>query len=407
MATASGDGWAELPLLVHRVCGALACAADVTLLLVDRVARPPENDGAVRVLTFVGPVPDRRKELAQRRALFGPDPVCDGGIDCACTTALRESLARYLPVAAQEVLLRSAGGDSPELFAHLRSLPYDVVVFAGCATASTYWGLEAVAGRRRTVLVPGAIDDPVLAIPAVVGVLRGVDAVLVTTDHEADLVARCGAGPARERLHNVGFVLQVADLSSRTAPYGFDAGPTFVVAGDWNEPLRGHDRVVAWATRLRDDLGGRAAVRFVGPGVQRLPAWARAPFTSARVDAWRWMARARAVIDPAPHRIVGRTALESLLFGIPVIVPADGGASRHHAEAGDGGLWYWSYGEFHACVTALLDSELSSTLGTQGRAYAERHYCDTDGFVRRVEAATLGTAAVPTSPGATGAGSGR
>jgi len=401
VATASAQGWAELPLLVHRVCGALACVARVTLLLVGETARRPGRDGAVEVLTFAGRSPRTGADLALRRACFGPDPVSDGGVACACTAALRRSLAADLPVGAQEALLRSAGGESPELFAHLASLPYDVIVFAGCATASTYWGLQAVGGRRPMVLLAGAVDDPPLWMAAVGDVLDGVDAVLVTSDYEADLLARRAPSLEPARVHDVGFVVEVAELSVRTPPFGFDGRATVVVAGDWNESLRGHDRVVAWATRLEHDLDGRATVRFVGPGVQRLPAWSRAQFASAHVDAWRWMARAVAVIDPEPQRILGRTVLESLLFATPVVVPADGGASRHHAEAGNAGLWYRSYAELRACVEALLQDGVASTMGSQGRTYARGRVCDTDRFVRRVGDAVLGATGVDATHGAT------
>lgn len=392
VATASGDGWAELPLVVRRVCGALACHFDVTLLLAGPEPGPETVDGAVRVLALGATPSSGRSLLALERAFFGPDPEADGSPACECADVLRRELAAELPLAAQEQVLATVGGDSAALFAHLASVPYDVVVFAGAATASTYGGLQAVAGRCRTIVLAGAVDEALLWMPVIGQILESADGVMVTGAYEADLVARRAPG-SKAAIHDVGFVLQVAELSVRTPPFGFDGGvPTVVVAADWNEPWRRRDRVVARATRLHRDLAGRAQVRFVGPGIQRLPRWGRSDFASSRIDAWRWMARAVAVVDPEPHRLIGRVAVESLLFATPVVVPANGGASRHHAEAGDGGLWYRGYEEMLACVEALLDDDVSSSLAEQGRAYATERYCDTERFVSRVGWAVAGLA---------------
>lgn len=391
VVAAGDDGWAaELPLVLQQICGALAMVADVTLLRVTAEYAAPRTEGAFRIRSFVGPTPEPRRALALRRACFGPDGCHDGAIDCDCTAVLQRRMATELPVAAQRALLRATGGDSPELFTHLASLPYDTVVFAGCASASTYWGLQAVAGRQPTVVLAGAVNEPTLWMPVVADVLDAADGVLVTGECEAEVLTQGAPALKPEKIGDIGFVLHVAELASRTPPFGFDGRPAVVVVGDWNEPGHSRTRLVSWAARLQHHLGGRASVRFVGPGVQRLPRGVRAEFASSRVDSWRWMARAIAVIDPEPQRLIGRSTVEALLYGVPVLVPADGGASRRHAEAGNGGLWYRSYGELLAGVEALLEDDVRTTLGRQGQDYAAHRFTDTERYIQGVQQAVLG-----------------
>ena len=91
-----------------------------------------------------------------------------------------------------------------------------------------------------------------------------------------------------------------------------------------------------------------------------------------------------AVLDPVPQRLVGRQVLEAFLYRVPVIVYARGGASREHAEAGNGGLWFRTDEELCATVRALLDDELGQLLGEQGCSYAQHRHADTDTFVKNV-----------------------
>jgi hypothetical protein len=97
------------------------------------------------------------------------------------------------------------------------------------------------------------------------------------------------------------------------------------------------------------------------------------------------------VIDPGPHRVVGQEVLEALLFGVPVVVAADGDATREHAETGNCGLWYLVDDELVGAVRRLLDRDVSRLLGEQGRAYAAGWFGDTERYVNRVVEAVLGS----------------
>lgn len=384
------QGWCDQSLVVRRMCGALACRAEVDLLVADGATPRVGADGAVQVLGFSADQATPVRHLALRRALLGPQSG-DPAISCACTAAMQRQRAAALPRVAQEALLMAAGGYSPELFRHLAATSYDIVVFCGCDTASTYWGMDAIGGRRPCVLLPAAAGDPALWNPAVLEVLDEADRIVVTTSFEADVVRLLDPELKSDQVWPLGFVIQVNLLASRSPAVDPLGPPTLVVARDWTKDVP-VDSLVAWCDALVRDLGPRLKVRLAGPGAQRLPRRLRAEYAGSRSDLWRWMANALAVIDPEPNRLLGREVLESMLFATPVIVPAVGGASRMHADSGNGGLWYQTYEELRACVEAVLEPEVQAALGDQGRTYASSTYGDTDSFVGRVGDAVLALA---------------
>lgn len=96
------------------------------------------------------------------------------------------------------------------------------------------------------------------------------------------------------------------------------------------------------------------------------------------------MARAAAVVDPEPGRVLGLSVAEAMLLGAPVVVAADGEASREWAESGNGGLWYRSSSELRASLDLLLSNGTGTHLGAQGRSWAERWFGDPGAFVERV-----------------------
>ncbi len=105
-----------------------------------------------------------------------------------------------------------------------------------------------------------------------------------------------------------------------------------------------------------------------------------------RTDLWRLVAHAQVVVDLCPGPLVARECVESMRYGIPVVVPA-GTAAADLAALG-GGLWYHDVAELLGCVEAFADSDLRDTLGEQGRAVADDLYGDPGRFVDRVAAAT-------------------
>jgi glycosyltransferase involved in cell wall biosynthesis len=375
------DPWNEHHLLTRRLAGALACSADVDILLPGIAPRKPDHDGAVRILAFPGTPVDPVRRLAWHVAVLGEHGTDDPAA-CSCLKATRH---RGLPNLAEEELVRAEGGDSPELYRYLNETSYDLVVFVGYQFPATCWGIRSVPDERRAVLVPAARPEAALWLRIHDEVFERAERIIVTTEAERAMIdERVGEARGR-RIENLGFVTGVNYLARTTEPHDFE-GQRYVVMGrKWDEPPP-VERIRSLAAGL-EELGDDVALRLVGPGAETLPFGVR--LTTSPLDVWRWVSRAVALLDPRPHQLIGTGVLEALLFRTPVVVPANGGASREHAEQGNGGLWYRTDDELFASVGALLDDGLRRTLGEQGRRYAEDTYADTDAYIKRVAASLL------------------
>jgi glycosyltransferase involved in cell wall biosynthesis len=375
-----GDPWDELSVLAGRLTGALACRADVDVLVPD--GRTSSGwDGAGRVLRFSAASADRRVRSAWRRVAFGPDEHGPDGCRCPTGTPTR----RRFPAPVEEQLVLAEGGDSPALYEHLRTTAYDAIVFVGLHSPVTAFGVRALPESRRVFLVPGTHDLSLdLAIHDTA--LSRAERLLVCTDTERRRMTERLGGDDRDRVQNIGFLLQVNSVAQPESPDDRE-GRFAVVAGDWrNAAALG--RYHAWAERLAGVMPPGVALRLVGAGATGLAHGV--PQSDARIDAWWWMARAVAVIDPVPRRVVGQEVLEAMLLGVPVVVAADGDATREYAESGNGGLWYRAEDELVASVARLLDRPVAESLGEQGRAYALGRFVDTDTYVKRVCKTVLG-----------------
>lgn len=101
-----------------------------------------------------------------------------------------------------------------------------------------------------------------------------------------------------------------------------------------------------------------------------------------RMDLWRLLAHAALTIDLRPGRFVGRECVESLRYGVPIVVPADSIGAEH--AAGGGGLWYRDVAELVGCVERLSDPTLRSAMSLAGRGAADARYGDPARLVSRL-----------------------
>jgi len=371
------DPWDEAQLVARRVAGALACGADVDLLL-PTGGPAQELDGALRVQRFSGSRADPARRRAWREVAFGPG-LPDDPFVCSCRRFGRE---RNAPAAlVEEQLVLAEGGDSPDLYRHLQETPYDLVVFVGLHSPATYWGARAVPDGRRVMVVPATVDEDVAWLGIHRDTLQRAERVIVATETERSIWSeRLGDEGSIETIN---FLVGVNPLARLTDPHDFDRQRYVIVADDWTRTLPASSaRLERWAELIERNVHPAVRLRVVGPGSDQHPLGIR--LTSSRLDIWRWMSRAMAVLDPVPQRLIGRQVLEAFLYRVPVIVHARGGASREHAEVGSGGLWFRSDEELCATVRALLDGELHQLLGEQGCSYAQGRFADTDTFIKTV-----------------------
>lgn len=277
------------------------------------------------------------------------------------------------------------------------------------------WTLaERAAPGARMVLLPLVGNQPGIFLPSLSSPFDRAAAVLVSTEAERRLVeGRPGAAAATtDRVRVVGLSLtgpttpgatelesDADDREGGGTPARPDGGwidasgaeaPRVVVFTE--SSLGAHDDRAASARLVAQALPG-VAVTVVGTdGVEYW--WRGFPTRRALggsgVDARGLMAGATVTVDLRPGPLVARRALDSLLSGTPIVVPADSRA-RQYAEHGGGGLWFGSPGDLLWCVEALVEPDVAGRFGAEGRRYVRQWFTSRDGFEDRVRAAAWGT----------------
>jgi hypothetical protein len=380
VAPAPRPGWDEKGLVVQRFAGALACHADVELLM------PAEHDrtdrhGALTVRRFRSTPAAPGRQAALRELIFGPDARRHPP-RCQCSSEMLRDAAISLPMEVQVEFVESAGGRSPGLLEHLAEQGGEAVVFCDYSAPATRDGMLVLPDATPAILLPLAAAEPALSLDVHDTVFERANAVVTVTGGERDRLLRRRTPPASP-LHDLRFVLRVHDLVWKNEPLAYDADvPTVVIPREWRPGSR-TDALVRLARTLEHRFGGRLQVRLVGPGWKHVPGDLRGPYADSRFDIWRWCCRALAVVDPDSGKLLGREVLESMMYGTPVVVPFEPGAAVEHAQASSGGLWYRTDDELEACLGSLLDHEVRGALGAQAKQYADGNYQDTESYVRR------------------------
>lgn len=323
----SEEGW-----VTRQVAGALACHADVDVVVLDGDRAETVTDSVFTVHRLaVGPA-------------GGTDPW--GGASDILTTLAPDSvlIAGHRSLGALRALDRLG-----------KTVP--VVLLA----------LDSGADRGARPTVPAPFGP--------------ISAVLVVTGDEADSVsARMpGCGP----IHRLGAPL-AANPGARSEPDAMvgDSDAVLVITGaprdDPGEQGGGSqlvrvyfpDRTVAVVHDDAFRVWHRGRLKE-GPPVTRSS-------DLARLMAWAWV-----TVDLRPGPLFARRTIESLLYGTPVVVPRDS-RGRQHAALGKGGLWYSGPVELVGCIEAMLDPSTHDPLSRQGRTYAAQEYGSTDRFIERV-----------------------
>jgi hypothetical protein len=364
-ATGSEEAW-----ITRQVAGALACVADVHVVTPQGDVPRDRIESVFAVHELASPVPplaELQRDLLVE-AVTATGGIRDGRIPAAIGSLLDRGLVDPW-VRAADVL---------------SALRPDAVVIAGHEQVGALAAVdEAVPDVPLTLLALG-VDPDSLAFPHFDPLFDRAASVLAVSEGErAEIVEHHGGA---DKVHVVGAPM-AANPSALSEPSPW-VGTTEYVIVLTDADSNADEEVVELSRLIRlrfpeHPVGISYTDVFVVWHEGRwVPGW---PVERAS-DLARLMGFARAVVDLHPGPLFARRCVDSLLYGVPIIVPAESRA-RQHAELGGGGLWFSTPGELTWCIDALLRPEVREPFSHQGRAYAEERYGSTDRFVDRVVAA--------------------
>jgi len=360
----------ERGTITRQVAGALACSSEVHVITPTGTAPGTRQDGVFTVHRLgrgdLGPAELRRDLLLTAvAASAGPGQRSD-------SPDLGRLLDRGLVdpwTAGTEVL----GGLRP-----------DVIVLADHRAVGALSAVDRYDPDAPVVLLALAGGDGHLSFPHFDPVVERAGPVLAVTETERRSVAdRIGSDAD---VHRIGAPLAAnASVCGEPNPWVGDTDYVLVLTDRGSED-----------SHVQNELARLIRMRFSDRPVgithrDGFVAWHEGRAHSGwpverSSDLARLMAFAAVTVDLRQPELYGRSAVESLLYGTPIVV-ADDSRSREHAQRGRGGLWFADPAELLWCIDSLLDEATNDVVGAQGRTYAEDEYGSTDRFIDRVTAA--------------------
>ena len=273
--------------------------------------------------------------------------------------------------------LASEGPTSPALVAHLRgSAPrYDFIVFFSYRYYHAYHGVCAT--PSKAVLVPTAERDPALGLAISARTFRSVRALMYNSHEERALIQ----GVARNE-HVPGVVVGVGsevpnDASAARFRERTGIEGRFVLYVGRIDENKGCAELFDFFRRYAGEISHRLQLVLAGKAVMEVPAHPRIRHLGFVSDQEKYdaMAAADALLMPSYYESLSMVTLEAWAMRMPVLVNGRCDVLRGQVVRANAGLYYESYEEF-AEALRLLETKpgLRVGLGTNGRAYFERHY---------------------------------
>jgi hypothetical protein len=372
----------------RAVAGAIATAAEVTVLhLLSGDTSPggggawegrERRDGAFRLVRMTASAPRPVEEavvLAALQAGGGPG---------------------RLPAIAGPHLHALAGGASDQIATQIGATEPDVLVIAGLSQAWPASILDSLPRRPLVVTLPLMGDDPRISLDGYRGLVDAADLVFAISDAERSGIAALEPGPGTRRVPEVvplplPMPVNLASASYRAAGLSnFDNYAVFL-RGFPNGTVE--SPVVPDYTRIRAGGGG------IGIADLTHKQWRVfddafdyvIPVGPSRVNLWRLISHAVALVDIRPGGVIGREAIESLLIGTPVLLPVTS-PSRFVVDESGGGYVFAGEDVLIDGLVRLTSGAGRSDVARRGREWAERVHRDQGRFVAEVTGRLFGAA---------------
>jgi hypothetical protein len=375
VATSWGNANDERYFATRAYAGAATTVAAVTIvhLTSSPAANPRLRDGAFGLV-----------EVAATAAR----PVEEAILLAALASADRSG---RVPEVAGRGLHALEGGRSPELAASIGATAPDVLVVAGLNQGWPATMLDALQPRPRVVVIPLMGDDPRLSARGYRDFLRRADIVCATSPGERKRVAAV-VGSATEVV-DLPLVVPVNTAAASHRLVGMSHFDNYVVI------LRGFPPGTVECPAFGGYWNLRRAVPGLGVADITNAEWRASsegfgytvPAGPSRVNLWRLLAQAIALIDLRPGGVLGREAIESLLIGTPVLVPSTSTSRQIVVDSGGGHVYSDEVGLIEA-VVALSDPKRRAKLADRGREWALRVHGDRERFVANVTNSLVGAA---------------
>ncbi|MGB8952937.1 MAG: glycosyltransferase family 4 protein [Candidatus Aminicenantales bacterium] len=272
--------------------------------------------------------------------------------------------------------LKRQGPYCPDLIQALEreEKDHDLFIFFTYLYYNTFWGLQAIKGRK--VLVPTAHDE----LPLRLGIMKDVfslpHAFMFNTESEKQMLSRMFPFNGKyQDVVGVGVDIPENVGLSRFRPKYRAVAPYVLYAGRI-EPGKGCQELTDYFLKY-SRKNSRLSLLLIGNLLMKLPPHPRIRYLGfvSPEEKNVAMAHAQVTCHPSHFESLCMAALESLAVRTPLLVQEEADPLKQHCLVGKSGLYYKRYEEFALDLDLLLgDARLRQVMGENGLHYICRNY---------------------------------
>ncbi len=252
---------------------------------------------------------------------------------------------------------------------------YDIFIFFSFEYASTYYGIQIV--PDKAILVPTAHDNEVLRLALFRNTFHLPRYIAYNTAAEREFVNRITRNQHVPGI-DTGIGINVPDnIDGDRFRARYNLPDDFLLYVGRIDPAKNVVELFDFYQRYYENSDAPLPLVLMGRPVMPLPdhPGIRALGHVTEQDKFDGLAASLSLILPSLHESLSMIVLEAWLAGTPVMVHGNCGVTKRQVQLSNGGVYYHDYYEFEAGLNLLRDSaELATTLGRQGRIFAQTHY---------------------------------
>lgn len=272
---------------------------------------------------------------------------------------------------------KEQGPYTPELLTYLQKNEhkYDALIFFTYLYYPTFFGLRIA--PHKSILIPTAHDEPAIHLPVFRDFFNLPKAILYNTTSEQKLV--------QTLFDNEEIYSDVVGIGITSSDKQIDIDPALVLNSDATyfiyigriDPGKGSDLMLSHFIRYKTETSSKVKLVLIGKASIEIPKHEDIVYLGFVDEDLKlaMLKKAKALIMPSEHESLSLVTLESLAYGIPVIVNGASEVLVNHVVQSKAGQVFTDYNSFQAALNFFLADEVAMQyIPEMAKAYVANNY---------------------------------
>ncbi|RZK23323.1 MAG: glycosyltransferase family 1 protein [Flavobacterium sp.] len=272
---------------------------------------------------------------------------------------------------------KQQGPYAPGLITYLQENEhnYDALIFFTYLYYPTFFGLRIA--PHKSILIPTAHDEPAIHLPVFRDFFNLPKAILYNTISEQKLV--------QSLFNNERIYSDVVGIGISSSDKDINIDPALVLNSDAAyfiyigriDPGKGSDLMLSHFIKYKSETPTKVKLVLIGKASMEIPKHEDIVYLGFVNEDLKlaMLSTAKALIMPSEHESLSLVTLESLVYGVPVIVNGASEVLVNHVVQSKAGKVFTDYNSFRAALNFFLSNDvILQTIPDRAKSYVATNY---------------------------------